>query len=622
VRTTTQAASPAAPIVLAGDWLVYFASENFSGPAGTNLNDNGFDVDTVDQVAFAVDLRARTETNLGVAALGAVIVGSDVYVLVDESADGRDWNGGGLGDVVLVHWSSAAGAVTLVDTLDLAFPEELPLAAGSRLYYTAAVAALGPDETSLRYLERAAPTTPVTVLNEAGAGAVEAHLFDVQLELLFATLDEADDGLDRNGDLDAADAEVLALLDGTDPAARLKNVALALPPRAEGEPVAARLLAPGDWRVAFLVDESAQGNVNLNDQALFSQPLLPDNCLATPDVDTDDQVLHYLDSAAFLAGAAQPVNTGLAGHGRVLVLAGFVATIADEDESNCNLNAGTGDTDTSDEVARWVATALPITPARDAEDLHALAAVPGGSRGLAVLDERLVAVIDEAADGANHDGKAADHELVAWLDPAAANPTWRFAHQSASNPSFGTGVFDDDGDSEPFAGTSWMAAEAVGDRLPLVFLEEVPGTNPDVGSLNTNLDCNLVVKDTDKTDGLPVWADFEAGPTLDFDGMGYAVDLANAGLEIAGAHAFFRVSESADARDYNGDGQTNDLVLFRNPLTTCGPVPMATSSAIVGPVVTTDRASAAAFLSSESQAGVDFNQDGDTGDVVVRYFRF
>ena len=365
--------------------------------------------------------------------------------------------------------------------------------------------------------------------------------------------------------------------------------------------------------------------MNLNDQALFIQPLLPEACLGTPDLDTDDQVLHYLDFSDFAAGTTTPVNTGLVGSERVLALTNFVVTIASESDSNCDLNA---DGDTSDDIARWVRTTLPVTPDRDANRMHALAsALPGGARGLAVLDNRLVGVIDEVQDNNgdaphNHDGKVTDHQLVAWIDPAVSNPTWRFTHQNSGNPNFGTGVFDTDGDSEPFAGTSWMAPEAVDGRLGLSFLEEVPGTNPNVGSLNTNLDCSLVAKDADKTDGLPVWADFETGPTLDFDGVGYAIDKINAGIEIAGAFAFFRLSEVDDNRDYNNDGVANDVVLMRNPLTTCGPVPMATSSAVASQVIITDRDRGAAFLSSETQAGVDFNDDGDTNDLVVRYFLF
>lgn len=628
VRTTTQAAEPSAAIVVAGDWMVYFASEGFSGLTGSNLN---LDLDKTDQVAFAVNLRSLVETNLQVAAQGAVILGAEIYLRVNEVLDGVDWNGGGLGDDVLLHWSATAGMLTLIDTLDLASAGEMPLVVDGRLFYTAATTFTGMDETSLRRIEEAMPSMPMVVENEATAGNVEAHLIGEDGGLLFCVIDETDDGMIRNNDGDALDQHVLALLDGTDPLARLKSVELAL--ASDSEPFAARVLGANDWLVAFLVDEASQGGTNFNDQSLFSQPLLPENCAGTPDMDALDQVLFFLDFSDFSMGAAQPVSTGLAGHERVLVLDGFVATISSEADANCNLNAGTGDTDMSDEVARWVATTTPIAPAREADQLHALAtSIGGGSRGLSVLDDRLIAVIDEADDDSNLDGKPADHQLVAWLDPAVTSAPWHLSHQAQTanccspNPPgacrFGTGVFDSDCDSEPFAGTSWMAAKAVGRRLALVFLEEVPGTNPDVGSLNTNLDCDLVAKDSDKLDGLPVWADFQSGPTLDFDGVGYAVDLGNAGIEIAGDFAFFRVSEAADNRDYNNDGQKNDVVLFRNPLLACDPVPMATSSLVPGQVITTDRQRGAAFLSSETQAGVDFNLDGDMTDLVVRYFTF
>jgi hypothetical protein len=624
LSTTELAAVPAAPIVIAGDLLVYFASEGFNGPAGTDMNGDG---DTLDQVAVALNLRSREETNLAVAAQGAAIVEDEIYLSADETQGNTDWNGGGLTDDVLLHWNETTLTVALVDTLELGFAEELPLAVDGRLYYAAEVAAPGVDETSLRSVDPVAPTTPVVILNQAGAGAVTASLITQKNGLIFAEIDEAEEGLDQNGDGDATDAHVLALLDGSDPLARLKSVELAMAD--EDEPVAARIVTAGDWLVAFLVDEASQGGVTLNDQNTgFSQPLLPENCLAVADVDATDRVLHYLEFATFEAGTSQPVNTGLAGHLRVLALDGFVATISDEADANCNLNAATGDTDTNDDVARWVATETPVAPARSAEDLHALAtAIGGGSFGLSVLDNRLIAVIDEAADDEDFDTQggevAANHELVAWLDPEASNPTWDFTHQSGASRGIGTGVFDDDGDSEPFAGTSWMAAEQVGDRLGIVFLEEVPGeTNADVDSLNTNLDCALVAKDNDKTDGLPVWMDFESGPILDFDGVGYSVDLANAGIEIADGFAFFRVSEAADNRDYNNDTDKSDVVLFRNPLTTCAPVPMATSSLTASQVITTDRVAGAAFLSSETQAGIDFNDDGDSNDLVVRYFRF
>ncbi len=627
LSTTGEAAAPAAPIALAGDLMVYLASEGFTGPAGTNFN---ADPDVGDDVAFAVNLASRTETNLGVAAKAAHVLGTQVYLTVDEALDGLDWDGDALpDDLVLLHWSAAAGVVTFVDRLE---SDTTLVGAANRLYYHSAGTPFGvPEETTLRAVDATAPTTPEAVLEEVGglargSGNPAVRPLRQDSGLLFCAVDETANSVDYNGDGIANDETVLVLLDATDPDGRLKNVHLAL--RDGDQPLDALSTGPNDWLVGFLVDETAQGATNLNDQTLFSQPLLPENC-PTSDADTLDQVLHWLDFADFLSGASQPVNTGLAGGLRVLALEGFVATISAEADADCNLNAGAGgttttaDTDETDQVARWVATVLPVAPARSAEDLHALATgVGGGSSGLAVLDNRLIAVVDEEADGKNNDGKVLNHELVAWLDPEAANPTWDFSHQHPSNRSFGTGVFDSNNVSEPFAGTTWMAAESVGGRLGLVFLEEVPGTNPNVGSLNTNLNCALVSKDSDKVDGLPVWADFESGPTLDFDGMGYAVDLTNAGIEVAAGYAFFRVSESADNRDYNNDGQTNDVVLFRNPLTTCGPVAMATSSLVVGQSITTDGVSGAAFLASETQAGVDFNEDGDQTDLVVRYFRF
>ncbi|MSR61437.1 MAG: hypothetical protein EXS08_03170 [Planctomycetes bacterium] len=618
LETTTRAASPSAALVVVGDWIVYLASEAFSGPAGTDLNG---DADTTDEVAVVVNTRSRLESSTGVAAQGAVILGSQIYLKVDEGDGIVDWNiDADTNDIVLVHWSELAAVATFVDTLDLASSSELPIALDGRLYYTTATAPVAGDDTSLRYLAEAAPITPVTIQNVIGGGTARVHLLGEDAGLLFCYFDEVEEGVDRNLDLDTTDEVVLALLNGTDAAARVKSTELAL--ASDSEPFDAELQATNDWTAVFLVDEAEQGGTNLNDQTLFSQPLLPENCPVS-DADASDRVLFYVKFATFVAGTSLPVNTGLAGTDRVLAGDDFVATISPEADASCNLNADTSDTDTSDEVARWVKTVAPTAPARDAEDLHALAtATAGGSKGLSVLDDRLIAVIDEADDDSNLDGKAADHELVAWLDPSASNPTWFVSHQSSASNSFGTGIFDSDGDSEPFAGTSWMAPEAVGGRLALVFLEEVPGTNPNVGSLNTNLDCNLVAKDADKTDGLPVWADFESGPTLDFDGMGYAVDQGNAGIVLAQGFAFFRVSEADDNRDYNADGVKNDVVLFRNPLTTCGPVPMATSSLTPGQVITTDDLSAAAFLSSETQAGIDFNGDGDTGDLVTRWFRF
>lgn len=618
LRTTAHAVSGVGPVQVAGLWLVYLASETFTGPTGTDLNGDG---DTVDDVAVAVNMASTGAEVLSVATEEAVIVGDQIYLVVREIEDGVDWsNTNGIGDTVLLHWTGVTGVVNFVDVLD----ETRVLAVDERVYYDSGTMLGLVDETSIRYLDESAPTTPVAVLNQAGAGVVDAQLLAEREGLVFIALDETAGGTDLNGDSDLTDQHVLALLNGTDPAGRMRNAELAL--QDANSPVDAFPIATNDWLAAFLVDETAQGPTNLNDQSNFAQPLLPETCMATPDTDTLDQVLFFLKFAAFLNNTAVPVNTGLAGHERVVAFPGFVATVSAEVDANCDLN---DDGDTTDDVARWLAAVSPVAPAREPVQLHALdSSVSGGSLGLSWLDNRLIAVVDEVQDKNgdpphNHDGKIEDHQLVAWLDPAqGTGATWHFSHQSTSVPSFGTGVFDTDGDSEPFAGTSWLAARPVSGRLGVTFLEEVPGTNPDVGSLNTNLDCDFVQKDPDKIDALPVWADFESGPVLDWDGVGYAVDPDDAGIVIAGGFAFFRVNELDDNRDYNADGDENDLVLFRNPLTTCGPVPMATSSLIGGEAITTDGERGAAFLSSESQAGVDFDGDGDTTDLVVRYFLF
>jgi len=625
IRTTTRSIDGASPVEVTGIWMVYLADEGTTGAGGTDLNGDG---DVGDQVAIVVRLNEGSETNLGVAALAAKIVGDQVYLLVDEADDGTDWSGAnGTGDLVVLHWSRTAGAVTFVD---VASPETLTvgmLTAGGRLYYAAEAVPVG-DETTLRYLDTTNPTTPTVVENQVGVGTLRPVPMASVNGLLFLLLDETEEGADQNGDGDATDLYVLALLDGTDPAERVKNVGLAV--RDESAPVAARSFAAGDWLVAFLVDESAQGGVSLNDPASFTEPLLPDSCAAVTDLDAADEVLHALDFADFLAGLPNAVlNTGLAGRDRVVVVSGFVATLSEEADLGCDLNE---DGDTTDSIARWVGAALPIMPPRDPSQMHAVQeSLPGGSQGLARLGERLVAVVSEDEDGRNLDGKAADHDLVGWLDPALGfATTWDFSHQHPGIDTFGTGVFacptppcdSSNGTSEPFAGCSWMAGDPLSGRLGLTFLEEVPGTNANVSSLNNNLDCNLFPKDADKTDALPVWADFETGPTLDFDGLGYAVDPANAGIVIAGGFAFFRVSEADDSRDYNNDGVANDFVLMRNPLTQCSPVAMATSSSVAGPVIVTDGSRGAAFLSSEFQAGIDFNGDGDSNDLVVRYFLF
>ena len=66
----------------------------FTGPTGTDLNSDG---DVIDGVARLVEMAMQTETNLGVAADAFAILGSagsaQLYLVVDEAQDGKDWSG-------------------------------------------------------------------------------------------------------------------------------------------------------------------------------------------------------------------------------------------------------------------------------------------------------------------------------------------------------------------------------------------------------------------------------------------------------------------------------------------------------------------------------------------------
>ena len=625
VRSGTGTVSGATELTVVGIWAAYFESEGLTG-GGTDLNG---DMDTMDEVVRAIHIEDATDTSLGVAAIAVAIVGDHFYLQVEESADTKDWNGiNGMTDRVLLHWTSSTSVVTFVDTLNPSPRGPGVVALADRLFYSADVAALAGDETSLRRIETDGPTTPVAISNQLGGGTLDAVVLGEEDGLVFLLADEADVARDLNGDPAPFDDLVLALIDGTQTAVPVVNVGLAI--RDEDAPFGAAIDFDGDWLVAFLVDEAAQGATNLNAPGLFVNKLVPDACDGTPDVDTLDQVLHYLRFDDFVLGG-MAVNTGLVGRDRVLVVADAVATLSDEMAANCSLN---GDVDTADTVVRWVTTTTPVAPPRDPSQLFAVdTLIPGGAMGVATLFDRIVCVVDEAQDSRNQDGKPEDHDLVAWLDPATgATAAWTFAHQSSKSAGVGTGIFEDvDGDgvgdpksgaSEPFAGTGWMSADDSFGRLALTFLEAVPGTNPMVGSLNLNLDCAVFFKDADKTDSLPVWLDFAQTDVLDFDGVGFAVDAANAGIVIAGFNVFFRVHEADDGIDHNEDGAVDDVVLMRNSVNRCDPVAMATSSIIPGPVVVTDGTLGAAFFADESLTGEDYNENGFAFDIVVRYFTF
>lgn len=611
VRTAEHAADTSEPTVAEG-WVVYLALE--AGDGGVDLNGDG---DALDAVACAINVKQQKDLVLGVAAEATRVLGKHIYAVVPEAADGRDWNNDADQlDTVLVHWELGDELPldplddyvdTLVDSGALVPPQ----VASGRLYYAAELPGAGPGETSLKFLSKQSPTTPTAVVDAGGAQLV-VRVLGVEDGLLFLGADEALSGLELNGDGDATDAVVLALLDTTLTASELAVTGLALADTAA--PLAAALTDAHDWTVAFLVSEAAQG-ADLNDPVLFAGGWVGENCAAVADADQLDDVLHWLAFATWFDGASDPVNTGIAGELRAIAVDGAVATLCSEADAGCDLD---DDGDTADSVPRWIETEANALPAGDIAQMLAAQAVSGGSHGLAWNNGRLVAILSEQLSGRDLDTSVLDHDLVAWLDPTLGTAAvWHVAHPSGA---VGTGI-----PGLQYVGADWLADRPREGRLGLGFEEQTAAdvlAQPNF-TLNNCLAGDLFVKDTDSDDSLPVWSDFGQGPVFDFDGIGYALASNNAGIVVVRGQVFFRGNEHNDNHEYSGDADTSDDILFRNPVASgCTAVPMSIASALDEPVLYSDGASLCAFHCDEAQAGADLNGDGDQLDFVLRYFTF
>lgn len=593
VHTASLATSATTPLAVSGRWLCYLADEGAHG-AG-DLNGDG---DALDQVAVAVNIESAQEFPLAVAAGEVAWLGEELYLVVDELLDGRDWGGSGAAvDLVLLHWAPGE-ALTAVDALERE-GERHVLALENVVLYVSAEAPPGPFASNLRALAADAPTLPREVPTVDADGGLSPRLLGADEGLVFLALDETAEGRELNGDGDASDRFVLALLDGRGSAVPagydrpLRSTGLAL--RDGATPLRAKRTGSADWRVALLVDEASQGaNLNVFDGSVLPSSWQVPGC--PDDTDTTDQVLFTLDFAAWDADplAAPPENTGIAGADRVLVAGPAVAALSPEaDEANCWLN---GDADAADRVLRWfIPGAGPIA---DSDLLLAVDEVPGPARGVAELQGRFVVAVDEAADDRDHDGdREHDRSLLAWLDPAALPPTWVFDHDP--HPA---GV--------AWASATWMAEAPGHGRLGVGYAESSNG-----------VDLN---RDGDAADSMPSFAAFVETPSVElrFPGFVAATLPDRVGIRYVSGWAFYRVDEAAGADDWNGNGVTDDVLLFGTRLaggftTRLGAVNRLERPAVEGEP---DGGGAnAAFLVQESLAG-DLNGDGDAFDFLVRYF--
>jgi hypothetical protein len=625
-QNTRNASSPDYPIVIEGRWMVMLVSEANTGKRGKDYND---DSDFQDGIALIVNMRTRKRFRLNVAATNAAIIGDEIFVVIDEQLDSRDWDlDGQTDDRVLMHWTVSRKTLLYVATLSPDGPTTVVKVADRVYFADDPTVLLGADST-INYVTESAPTVPVRIQNADPVNTspwMRIQKEDEEMLLLYQS--EPLTGFDLNGDGDTTDEHVLALLDTTDPAGMNHNVGLAM--EDFETPTRARNTAANDWLVAFLVNEEEQGDTNLNDPGLFVPQWQPTHCSGLGDTDTDDNVLHYLHFAAWVADpvANPPRNTGLVGVGRVLAVRGSggspgtVATLSEEiDEGGCSLNGDEDDDGTGVMIPEQFDTVLryteaftgitPVVPQTDVDHILAVRDTSGGTAGVAELDDRIVAVIDEGGDRRNYDFNPANRNLVAWLDASpGAITVWNFDHSIGS---------------QFFVATQWLAETQDRTRLLVTVRESTFGV-----SLNSN--------DNDTEDSIATVCVFNAANPndLDFPGPAIAVMKTAAGMEIAGDHVYYRVGECEDSRDWNRDGDRRDLVLLRSPLANLRKASFVTtlnrnyyrkgtSCSLTGGQPTVELVETgdegAAFLADEETAKKDYNKDGDKDDRVVRWFR-
>jgi len=609
LRTPPHPVAPTSKMLTKGKWLVYLASEANYTPAGTDMNGDG---DVIDEIAVRVDTFSNKRTELDTAVQDMALVNGTLFLVVLESSDGRDWTADGdTDDRVLVYQTPSEALPTFFAEVDLTSATVLQ-GLQTEVFFTSATAPTTPGDTNLFVASVSSsgsiptPATRVTTDVVADGDGASVRILDEAEEILFLGMDENLDG-DLNGDADGVDARVLAVLDASSSGSVIQGTSLAL-----GATYSLAAVTSGaDRIVAFLVNETAQG-VNLNAQSLFSATWQPPGCTALGDVDFDDDVLHWLLMADFEAGGSIQ-NTGLVGTaGERLHVhpKGYVAcTSLEADEglgAGCDMN---NDGDVNDRIFRWISAANPggvVLPETDPSRLMALVtSVPGSvgdsTGGVLVAGKLWVLLVDEAADGRDHDGDpGTDNNLVGAKDPSLIGQGWNFGHTSAGVP----------------VGVTWMATDIQTANRNLMAVEE------SVIGIDQNGDGDLV-------DSFPTFPKVLSGSTLTFPGLALATSGTNAGIVTAAGVGYFRVSEAAEGgSDFNTDGDVNDFILSRVGVSNSEPlVHMATLNSLDRPAVQFDSTSAPKFgvilfqESMQGASGKDLNGDGDSNDYVPRYFR-
>ncbi len=604
-KTLAQSVAASSPMAVSDQYMAFPASEATTGAGGTDFNGDG---DFIDDVITVVDLgtdvvvQTGAALNPGAGDEGLAWVNEVLFFVVSESADGTDWNTDtDMVDDVLVYWHAGNATATFYDTLSGTSIYE----SNGELFYESDTAAVALRDSDLYAADvptaASAPSAPrmiQTSLVDPGGNGIDVSLLGESNGVLWMTLSEVAEAGNLNGDADALDTRVLALM-GTGSGDMIQVV----PQTLRTDAATVEVLTDGaDRMVAYFVDEITMGT-NLNDPLLFAGAWKPSQCVGLEDADTLDEVLHWLNLTDFTADPVvnAPTNTGLVGGGQIYNLgAQWLAVVTDEsDEGTCDLNS---DGDTLDEVLRWVETTAAPLPVTDDTKIIALdTTAAGGSGGVIALDGDLwVALVDEAADNNDYDGDpGTDKEFLGVLDPNLPGTGWNFDQGSAT-----------------FIQVSWMAQDPALDSRFLAAIRES----------STGIDRN---NDGDTTDSIPTFPIEGGSPReLDFPGVSVAVERNNAGMTTQGIYGYYRISEADQRFDYNLDGDETDTILQRVDLTggsqavSMGILDnLNRDSVMVGRGINPMGIVWLAPENMEGAAGTDLNGDGDALDLVVRYAR-
>src|SRR5262249_34895899 len=167
VRRSHVSVAASTPVVVAGKYMAFLADEATTGAGGTDMNGDG---DKIDSIAVVINMSGAVETNLDVAATSMAWAGSELFLVVDDALDGRDWNSNGnMTDTVLLHISATGLTATPplpanFDVIDKLAPNATKVVSfGTNVFYSSARPPVNPTDSNLFVITSAAPTTATMV---------------------------------------------------------------------------------------------------------------------------------------------------------------------------------------------------------------------------------------------------------------------------------------------------------------------------------------------------------------------------------------------------------------------------------------------------------------------------